>query len=88
MGNERLFKLCCISFCGTKCNDILACGSGEGIGTKFSYYKYINNHGITKKLEIPLFNFSDVLSLLCSDVVDKDLGTIKKLSEIDSIAIE
>ena len=69
----------------TKYNDILARGSGEGIGTEFSYYKYINNKGITKKLDLPLSNVNDVLVMLCSDIVDKDLGVIKKLSDIDAI---
>ena len=69
----------------TKCNDILARGSGEGIGTEFSYYKYINNKGLTQKLDLPLSNVNDVLAMLCSDIVDKDLGVIKKLSDIDAI---
>ena len=69
----------------TKYNDILARGSGEGIGTEFSYYKYINNKGLTKKLDLPLSNVNDVLVMLCSDIVDKDLGVIKKLSDIDAI---
>ena len=73
------------NLCDMDCNTFLARGSGEGIGTKFSYYKYVNNSGITKKVKLPLSNFSDVLSLMFNDIIDKDLGVIKDLNEINAI---
>lgn len=76
-----------LRFClyDTESTKILARGSGEGIETRFSYYKYVNNKNNIKKEDISLYDNIDVLSLMCRDLVDKDIGVIKELNKIDAI---